>query len=99
MMLAVMADIAMDLTADVAATLFASDTLLSWFKIEQNSGIMNAATQQLGLGLILSTLLIVVPPMAGMWFNGVMGIFTPYSAIASWNSNSNQVLLPYMDLD
>ena len=36
------------------------------------SGIMQTVTQQLGLGLTLSTLLIVVPPMAGMWFNGVM---------------------------
>ena len=34
---------------------------------------MQAATQQLGLGLLLSTLLISVPPMAGQFFNGVMG--------------------------
>ncbi len=58
---------------------------------------MSIATQQLGLGLILSTLLITVPPMAGMWFNGVMGSFTPYSAFNGWNSNSSQALPPNMD--
>ena len=40
------------------------------------TGIMETVTQQLGLGLMLSTLLITVPPMAGMWFNGVMGSFS-----------------------
>ena len=48
-------------------------------------GIMQTVTQQLGLGLMLSTLLITVPPMAGMWFNGVMGSFSPYSAFNSWS--------------
>ena len=33
---------------------------------------MRTVTQQLGLGLVLSALLITVPPMAGMWFNGLM---------------------------
>lgn len=91
-MLAVMADIAMDLTTNVAASLFVTDNLLST-KIFKNmgleegaTGVMSAATQQLGLGLILSTLLITVPPMAGMWFNGVMGNFSPYSATAGWNN-------------
>ena len=35
--------------------------------------------------------------MAGMWFNGVMGSFTPYSAFNGWNSNSNQTLPPNID--
>jgi virB6 protein len=33
----------------------------------------------LGLGLMLSTGLIVVPPMAGNWFNGMMGGFVSYN--------------------
>ena len=48
-------------------------------------GIMQTVTQQLGLGLMLSTLLITVPPMAGMWFNGVMASYSGYNAIAGWN--------------
>ena len=56
------------------------------------SGIMEASTQQLGLGMILSTLLITVPPMAGMWFNGVMGRFSPYTPFN--NANGGRQALP-----
>jgi len=38
------------------------------------------ATQQGGLGIILTMLIITVPPMAAVFFQGVMGSFTPYSA-------------------
>ncbi|EEF93681.1 hypothetical protein CATMIT_01687 [Catenibacterium mitsuokai DSM 15897] len=33
------------------------------------------ALQQGGLGMILSALIITAPPMAGMFFNGVMGSY------------------------
>ena len=52
-------------------------------------GIMQTVTQQLGLGLMLSTLLITVPPMAGAWFNGVMGSFSGYNPAERWNNPSN----------
>ena len=58
------------------------------------TGIMETVTQQLGLGLMLSTLLITVPPMAGMWFNGVMGSFSPYSVIGNGN---RQEIPPHLD--
>ena len=58
------------------------------------TGIMETVTQQLGLGLMLSTLLITVPPMAGMWFNGVMGSFSPYSVIGNGN---RQEVPPHLD--
>ena len=45
------------------------------------TGIMETVTQQLGLGLMLSTLLITVPPMAGMWFNGIMASYSGYNAM------------------
>jgi hypothetical protein len=38
--------------------------------------MMQASLQQFGLGLILSTLLITTPPMAGSFFNGMMGQFS-----------------------
>jgi hypothetical protein len=44
---------------------------------------MQASMQQLGLGLILSTLLISTPPMAAQFFNGVMGSFSSYNHLAS----------------
>ena len=58
------------------------------------TGIMETDTQQLGLGLMLSTLLITVPPMAGMWFNGVMGSFSAYSVIGNGN---RQEVPPHLD--
>ena len=50
------------------------------------TGIMETVTQQLGLGLMLSTLLITVPPMAGMWFNGIMASYSGYNAIQGWGT-------------
>ena len=50
------------------------------------TGIMETVTQQLGLGLMLSTLLITVPPMAGMWFNGIMASYSGYNAMQGWGS-------------
>jgi type IV secretion system protein VirB6 len=74
-LLAVMADICLDLIKNVAGALFVADL----FGVD-SQGLMQAATQQLGLGLMLSTLLISVPPMAGSFFNGVMGGFSNYNA-------------------
>jgi type IV secretion system protein VirB6 len=74
-LLAVMADICLDLIKNVAGALFVADL----FGVD-SQGLMQAATQQLGLGLMLSTLLITVPPMAGSFFNGVMGGFSNYNA-------------------
>ena len=50
------------------------------------TGIMETVTQQLGLGLMLSTLLITVPPMAGMWFNGIMASYSGYNAMQGWGT-------------
>jgi len=51
-------------------------------------------TQQLRLGLMLSTLLITVPPMAGSWFNGMMASFSAYSVIGNGN---RQEVPPHLD--
>lgn len=89
-LLAVMADISSDLVEIVAKSLFVSKGLLEFVTGEGVGGISQTATQQLGLGLILSTLLITVPPMAGMWFHGVMGTANTYSAFQHWNNRSPQ---------
>ena len=60
------------------------------------TGIMETVTQQLGLGLMLSTLLITVPPMAGSWFNGMMASFSAYSVIGNGNGNRQEVP-PHLD--
>lgn len=93
-MLAVMADISADLVEMMATSLFVSKGLLEFVTGQGVSGVAQAATQQLGLGLILSTLLITAPPMAGMWFNGVMGNYSGWNAMSGWNNNSPQSAPP-----
>ena len=88
-MLGVMSDIAMDLVSNVGTSLFLSKEAVQFVTKETLVGLADTATQQLGLGLILSTLLIVVPPMAGMWFNGVMGSFSGYNPAERWNNPNN----------
>ena len=84
-MLGVMAEISMDLVANIAIT-DAVSNIASALIGGNVGGIMQTVTQQLGLGLMLSTLLITVPPMAGMWFNGVMASYSGYNAMQGWGS-------------
>ena len=74
--LAVMVDISLDLIKNVAGALFVTSIFGA-----NAQGLMQAATQQLGLGLMLSTLLISVPPMVAQFFNGVMGSFSAYNQL------------------
>ena len=86
-----MADICMDLVANVsivgAVAEIGEVVGVDALKVGM-TGIMQTATQQLGLGLLLSMLLITVPPMAGAYFNGLMAAYSPYSVFTGWN-NSN----------
>ena len=90
-MFAVVSDIAMDLVENTTAALFVSDLFTTTLDPTGASnaaaaGIMNASVQQLGLGLMLSTLLITTPAMAANFFNGVMGSFNYNSAFGSFGS-------------
>ena len=80
-LLAVMADISLDLVMNIAKGLFVASIFTN------QSGVMQAATQQLGLGLLLSTLLITVPPMAAQFFNGVMGQYNSMNTMAGWGGS------------
>ena len=92
-MLGVMADICMDLIANVSIVAAVAEIgeVVGVDALKAGmTGIMQSATQQLGLGLLLSILLVTVPPMAGAYFNGLMAAYSPYSVFAGWNnSNSN----------
>ncbi|WP_373753922.1 type IV secretion system protein [Neisseria weixii] len=85
-LLGVMADISMDLVSNIAASAAAVDIVSMITADSAATGIMQTVTQQLGLGLLLSMLLITVPPMAGQFFNGVMAGFSPYSVFDRWNN-------------
>ena len=93
-MLGIMSEISMDLIGNISVALFTSNEAMELLTGDSASGVMYSITQQLGLGLMLSTLLIVVPPMAGMWFNGVMGSFSPYAVIGGGN---RQEVPPHLD--
>ena len=88
-----MAEISMDLVANIAIT-DAVSNIASALIGGNVGGIMQTVTQQLGLGLMLSTLLITVPPMAGAWFNGMMASFSAYSVIGNGN---RQEVPPHLD--
>ena len=83
-MLGVMAEISMDLVANIAIT-DAVSNIASALIGGNVGGIMQTVTQQLGLGLMLSTLLITVPPMAGAWFNGMMATYSG-NAMQGWGT-------------
>jgi len=44
-------------------------------------GISSMSLQQGGLGLVMTTLVVTAPPMAAAFFQGVLGQFSPYSAM------------------
>ena len=93
--LSFMTGLAMDMVARLAGVVFVSDLLGT-----NTQGVTNAAMQQGGLGLILSTLLITVPPLVGNFFGAQLGAFNPFSAFNGWgtrgNTNSQNYLPPHM---
>ena len=78
-------EISMDLVGNIAIT-DAVSNIAAALTGGNVGGIMQTVTQQLGLGLMLSTLLITVPPMAGMWFNGMMATYSGYNAMQGWGT-------------
>lgn len=87
-LLAAMSVICTDLVELIAERQFASAALLSAFGLN-SVGIFSSSMNQLGLGVMLSTILILVPPMAGAWFNGVMsGAYYGANQFERWNNPS-----------
>jgi type IV secretion system protein VirB6 len=56
----------------------------------QPEGLTSVAMQQGGIGLLLTTLIISVPPMAAMFFQGTLGSFSPYSVFAGGAAGSGR---------
>ena len=92
-LLAAMASISTDLVRIIAQSQYKYSKIASITGIitgESVTGIFNSAMNQLGLGLMLSTVLIIVPPMAGNWFNGVMGGYFAANYMDRWNNPNGQ---------
>jgi len=81
-----MAEISMDLVGHLFGGAAAGKFVATVIGEGGTTGIMETVTQQLGLGLMLSTLLITVPPMAGMWFNGIMASYSGYNVMQGWGN-------------
>ncbi|WP_449465534.1 type IV secretion system protein [Stenotrophomonas humi] len=52
------------------------------------TGLNSAAIQQGGIGLLMSVLMVMTPPMAAMFFNGTLGQFVANSSFGNVGRNS-----------
>ncbi|WDS36052.1 hypothetical protein [Pseudoxanthomonas sp.] len=66
----------------MAATYWTSGLL----QMTPDGGLRQVTINTAGLGLILTALLVTAPPMAAMFFQGMLGQFTPYAAIGPGSS-------------
>ena len=99
-LLAAMASISTDLVEIIARAQFKDEVFNTAFEFIAGgssgggnvSGVFQSAMNQLGLGLMLSTVLIIVPPMAGAWFNGMMsGAYYGANQFERWNNPNGGV--------
>ena len=83
-MLSAMVSIALDMVTRVSGAMWASSAM-GQLLLGDNvvGGMSSMAMQQGGMGLILTTLIITAPPMAAMFFNGVMGQFSAYATVGA----------------
>ncbi|MCD9030014.1 type IV secretion system protein [Luteimonas sp. BDR2-5] len=90
--LAVMVSIATEVVAISATAMVAAYTLSSMGVSEMpgfGGGLNSAAVQQGGVGLIMSVLMVMAPPMAAMFFNGTLGQFAANSSFGNVGRNSS----------
>lgn len=80
--LSAMISIALKMVSKVAIALWGTAILGSLTGLDTSDGMSSQALQQGGLGLILSVLIISAPPMAAVFFQGVMGQFSSYNNFA-----------------
>lgn len=83
--LSVMVSLALDIVGAVALTFWVGKFLGT-----NTEGISSMALQQGGLGLIMTLLMVTVPPMAASFFQGTLGTFTQYSAFGGASSTPQQ---------
>jgi len=78
--LSFMVAVAMKMTLAVAASFAAQYLVAMSTGTPPAGGVSSMAMQQGGLGLILSVLIVMTPPMAAQFFQGTLGSFSPYSS-------------------
>lgn len=90
--LAFMVSVATKLVAITAAAMILAYTVASesgvGAAIFGQGGLNSAAVQQGGIGLLMSVLMVMTPPMAAMFFNGTLGQFAANSSFGNVGRNS-----------
>ncbi|RUL66562.1 type VI secretion protein [Dyella dinghuensis] len=79
--LCAVSSIVLKLTENVAVALWGAD-LINNFTGQGAEGLSSRALEQGGIGLLLTVLIVSVPPMAAMFFQGTMGSFMHFSAFS-----------------
>ena len=88
--LAVMVSIATKVVAISAAAMLTAYALSSGEMAPGFGGALNSsAVQQGGVGLIMSVLMVMAPPMAAMFFSGTLGQFAANSSFGNAGRNSS----------
>jgi type IV secretion system protein VirB6 len=82
----VVTSIVLKLTINVAAALW-SASIVNHILDTGSEGFSSQALQQGGIGLLLTVLIVSVPPMAAMFFQGTLGNFLTYSAFGMGSTN------------
>ncbi|NOT87398.1 MAG: type IV secretion system protein [Lysobacter sp.] len=83
--LSVMVSLALDVVLAVAASFWVGNFLGT-----NTEGISSMALQQGGLGLVMTMLIVTVPPMAASFFQGTLGNFSYHSAFGGSSSTRHQ---------
>jgi type IV secretion system protein VirB6 len=86
--LSVMVSLAMKMIGAVTAAFVAKYLLSMAPGMGSTDGINSMALQQGGLGLVLSTLIVMAPPMAAAFFQGTLGQFSSYNQFGNLGSHS-----------
>lgn len=84
-LLSVVASMVLDLTISVNEAIWGAKIANKLLGTD-TEGLSTLALQQGGIGLLLTTLIISVPPMAAMFFQGTVGNFMHFSAFAGAGS-------------
>ncbi len=85
--LAFMVSVATKLVAIASAMLLATYMTIGNLGVDAG-GLNAAAMQQGGIGLLMSVLMVMSPPMAAMFFNGTLGQFVANSSFGNVGRNS-----------
>jgi type IV secretion system protein VirB6 len=87
-----MVTVAMKMVLAVTAA-FAAQAATAMAMGGGGQSISSMALQQGGLGMVLTVLLIVIPPMAANFFNGVLGQFSAYSQFGLGGGQQNPAVV------